>query len=55
MLKPSEREKLQDCQMLVQSARAILSSVRDGLVPGVDDIEKCFSDVDRTLSTLLRR
>lgn len=55
MLKPSDREKLQDCLLLVQSARNILAGIRDGLVPGVADIEKCFVDVDRTLTTLLRR
>jgi hypothetical protein len=51
---PSDREKLQDCLLLVQSARAILSGVRDGVVPDIDDMQKCFLDVDRTLSTLLR-
>lgn len=53
-LKPSDRERLQDCLLLVQSARSILANVRDGLVPGIADIEKCFVDVDRTLTGLLR-
>ena len=51
---PSDREKLQDCLLLVQSAHAILSGVRDGVVPEIADMQKCFLDVDRTLSTLLR-
>jgi hypothetical protein len=51
---PSDREKLQDCLLLVQSAQSILSGIRDGLVPQIVDIQKCFLDVDRTLSTLLR-
>jgi hypothetical protein len=51
---PSDREKLQDCLLLVQSARNILSGVKDGLVPDLVDIQKCFVDVDRSLSTLLR-
>lgn len=54
VLKPSDREKLQDCLLLVQSARNILANIRDGLVPGVADIDKCFIDVDRTLTGLLR-
>ena len=54
MLKPSDRERLQDCLLLVQSARAILDGLRTGAVPNVDDMQKCFRDVDRTLSTLLR-
>jgi hypothetical protein len=53
-LKPSDREKLQDCLLLVQSARNILSNVRDGLIPGIADMQKCFLAVDRTLTTLLR-
>jgi hypothetical protein len=55
MLKPSDREKLQDCLLLVQSARAILSGIREGVVPDLADMQKCFIDVDRTLTVLLRR
>jgi hypothetical protein len=55
MLKPSEREKLQDCLLLVQSARAILTGMRDAVVPGIADMQKCFLDVDRALTVLLRR
>jgi hypothetical protein len=50
----SERERLQDCLLLVQSARNILNGIQDELVPGIADIEKCFLDVDRALTTLLR-
>lgn len=53
MLK-SEREKLQDCLLLIQSVRHILSGIREGLVPDLAKIEKCFLDVDRSLSALLR-
>jgi hypothetical protein len=54
MLKASDREKLQDCLLLIQSARNILSGINDGLVPDIANIEKCFLDVDRTLTVLLR-
>jgi hypothetical protein len=54
MLKSTDREKLQDCLLLVQSARAILSGMRESVVPGITDMQKCFGDVDRTLSQLLR-
>lgn len=54
MLKPSEREKLQDCQMLIQSVRNILSAIPVGIVPEAEDIQKCFTDADRTISRLLR-
>jgi hypothetical protein len=50
----SDREKLQDCLLLVQSAQTILSGVRDNLVPDLTNIQQCFSDVDRTLTSLLR-
>jgi hypothetical protein len=55
MIKPSERERLQDCLLLVQSADAILAGLRDGLVPDLDGLRKCFDDADRALSKLLRR
>lgn len=55
MLKTSDRERLQDCLLLVQSARNILLGVKDGVVPDLADIQKCFLHVDRTLTTLLRR
>ncbi len=53
MLKPSEREKLQDCLMLIQSARDILA----GFTPQFEcltDVEKCFVTADEKLTTLLR-
>lgn len=53
MLKPSEREKLQDCLMLIQSARTILA----GFTPRwewLTDLEKCFTSADEKLTTLLR-
>ena len=51
---PSDREKLQDCLMLVQSARNILCGLRDGVVPDLAELEKCFTDADRTITSLLR-
>jgi hypothetical protein len=53
MLKPSEREKLQDCLLLIQSARSILSGMKPGTVPDILDIQKCFRDADQSLSRLL--
>ena len=54
MLKTSDRERLQDCLLLIQSARNILSSMHQEIVPGISDIDKCFHDVDQTLTRLLR-
>jgi hypothetical protein len=54
MLSPIDREKLQDCLLLVQSARNILSGMRTGLIPRITDIDRCFYDVDQTLTQLLR-
>jgi hypothetical protein len=53
MLMPSEREKLQDCQLLVQSARTILTGFGSRWV-WLDDIHECFDSADEKLSTLLR-
>jgi hypothetical protein len=54
MLKASEREKLQDCLLLIQSARNILSTLPLGLIPDLSDLQKCFGDADRSLTRLLR-
>ena len=54
MLKQSEREKLQDCLLLVQSARNILSGMRNDVVPRIGDLLKCFQDADQTINGLLR-
>jgi len=54
MLKPSAREKLTDCLMLIESARTILSGLPPIDGPDLTDIEKCFRDADRTISQLLR-
>ena len=54
MLKNSEREKLQDCQLLIQSARNILTGIRAGVIPDVDSIEECFHHADQTIDRLLR-
>ncbi len=54
MLKPVEREKLQDCLMLVQSMKSILSGIADSAVPKIRELQKCFHDADRTITTLLR-
>ena len=53
MLKASEREKLQDCLLLVQSARSILTALKPEIIPDIHDIQKCFHDADKTLSRLL--
>jgi len=54
MLKRSERERLEDCLLLVESARNILIGLSDQLMPGLADIDRCFRDVDCTLQRLLR-
>ncbi len=53
MLMPSEREKLQDCQLLVQSARTILIGFGSQW-PWLDEIHQCFDNADEKLGTLLR-
>jgi hypothetical protein len=53
MLKPSEREKLQDCLLMVQSARTILTGF-GGDWEWLHDIYDCFDSADEKLSSLLR-
>jgi hypothetical protein len=54
MLKPSEREKLQDCLLLIESVRNILLGMRPGVIPGIDEIQACFNSADQTIAGLLR-
>jgi len=54
MLKRSDREKLQDCLLLVQSADSILAGLHDGFAQEVADLQKCFDDANRALTSLLR-
>lgn len=54
MLKPVEREKLQDCLLLIQSASSILSGIKDGLLPNIADVRKCLNETDRAIASLLR-
>ena len=54
MLKSTDREKLQDCLLLIQSARNILTGMHGSVVPGMEDIDKCFQQVDLTITRLLR-
>ena len=54
MLRATDREKLQDCLLLIQSARSILTDMHGEVVPGIADIDKCFHDVDLTITRLLR-
>lgn len=53
MLKPSEREKLQDCLMLVQSAQSILQGFGEKW-DWLDEIHQCFHSADEKISELLR-
>ena len=53
-MKVIEREKLQDCLLLIQSANNILAGIGDTIVPEVGELRKCFYDADQRLSELLR-
>jgi len=53
MLKPSEREKLQGVLLLIQSARAILSSIRPEVIPGLKSVQQCIAEADRKVTLLL--
>jgi hypothetical protein len=54
MLKPSEREKVQDCLLMVQSAQTILSGLVSLPAPWMHEIEECFQSADEKLTILLR-
>jgi hypothetical protein len=54
MLRPTEKEKLQDCLLLIESAQSILSGLGEGIIPDVESIERCFHDADQKIMRLLR-
>lgn len=54
MLKNVEREKLQDCLLLIQSASAILSGIGEAVLPNIGELRKCFHQADETITDLLR-
>jgi hypothetical protein len=54
MIKPSEREKLQDCLMLIQSARKILGGLRKEILPDWHSLDRCFHEADEKITRLLR-
>jgi hypothetical protein len=54
MLKPSEREKLEHCQLMIQSVRYILQGMRAELFPTRHEIDKCFRQADEAIGRLLR-
>jgi hypothetical protein len=54
MLKPEEREKLQDCLLLLQSARNILTGLTSVPDPWMHEMERCFKFADEKLTSLLR-
>jgi hypothetical protein len=49
-----ERERLQDCVLLVQSADQSLSAITSEVVPAVEQIRECFDTADKALRDALR-
>jgi hypothetical protein len=53
MLKPGDREKLQDCRLLLQSARNILTGLTSVPDLWMHEMERCFKFADEKLTSLL--
>ena len=53
MLKPGERERLQDCLLLLQSARKILAGLPSIPDRWVHEMDNCFKSADEKLKSLL--
>jgi hypothetical protein len=54
ILRNTDREKLQDCLMMVQSAQALLSAVDVAEIPSIQDIQKCFHEAGTAIAQALR-
>lgn len=53
-LTKSEREKITDSMLKIQSASGVLEEFDDAKIPHVEDIQHCLKDADKTLQLALR-
>jgi hypothetical protein len=49
-----EKERLQDCMLLVLSAERTLAGLDRRLIPNYEEIEQCFRSADEALQVALR-
>ncbi len=54
MRSAEERERLQDCMLLVLSAQQTLAGLDPEVVPNYREIEQCFESADKALKRALR-
>lgn len=52
-MKPTDREKLTDTLLHVESARSALDQVEDAKVPKGDEVEECLENAQQSLREAL--
>ena len=52
-LTPYQKEKLQDCVLLIDSARKTLASIGADKLPEIDEIRECFDSAEGAISKVL--
>ncbi len=55
MLSWEERERLQDCMLLISSVQQALNGVNPGVIPNFEEIEECIASADKALKKALRQ
>jgi hypothetical protein len=54
MLSAEERERLQDCMLLMMSAQETLEGLNRGIIPNFEEIEQCLESAGHALRLALR-
>ena len=52
-LTPYQREKLQDCVLLIDSARKTLVGIGADKLPEIDEIRECFDSAEGAITKIL--
>ena len=52
-LTPYQREKLQDCVLLIASARKTLAGIGNDNLPDIDSIRECFDSAEGAIVKVL--
>jgi len=52
-LTPYQREKLQDCALLLASARKTLNGIGPDKLPELDEIRECFDSAEGAITKVL--
>jgi hypothetical protein len=53
MLNPYQRERIQDCLLLIQSAESTLEPFDENIIPKLAELKQCFDSAQKNLRDVL--